>query len=86
MADALLPQGLETIAKNWTGELQVAVLQGHTDEAMAQLVGEGGEFIHRQAVAAAVAAHQHAKRAVGSRQLGGDGTGWGGGHDGLHLP
>ena len=65
MAHPALSQGIETIAQNRSGKLQVAVVHGHPAHAVLQLSGQGGEFLHRQPVAAAVAADQHPDRTMG---------------------
>ena len=57
-----LAQGLQPIPQDRAGELQVAVLHRQGSEALAQGRRQLGELLNRQAVAAAVAAHQHADR------------------------
>ena len=58
-------QAIEAIAQDRPGKLQVAVFHGHPAHAVLQLQGEGGEFLHRQPIAAAVAADQHPDRTMG---------------------
>ena len=62
-------QGIEAVAQDRSGELQVAEFHRHRRQALLELVGQGGELLHRQTVAAAVAADQHADRAVGTLRL-----------------
>ncbi len=51
-------QPVEALVDHRIGELEIAVFDRHLGQALAQLVGEHGEFADRQLVAAAVAA-QH---------------------------
>ena len=64
MAHPTLAQRIEAIAQDRPGKLQVAVFHGHRAHVVLQLAGEGGEFFHRQSVAAAVAADQHPNRTM----------------------
>ena len=58
-------QGIEAIAQDRPGKLQISVFHGHLAHGVLQLAGQGGEFFHRQPVATAVAADQHPNRTMG---------------------
>ena len=60
----LLPQALEPIAQDRPREFQVAVFHRQLRQAAAQPLRQLGEFPHRLAVAAAVAADQHPHRSA----------------------
>jgi hypothetical protein len=66
MLDTTLPQGIEALPQDWPGEFQIAIFQGHRIQPLPQLIGQGGKFGHRQAVAAAVATDQNPKGTMGA--------------------
>ena len=82
----LLPQGLKPIAQDRPCKFQVAVFHGHRRQLLPQLAGELGEFLHGQAVPAAMAAHQHPQATVGAlrEQRTGHWIRRGGGRNRLH--
>ncbi len=73
VTDPPLPQRLQAITQDRPGEFQIAVLHRQGIEAAPQRLGQAGELLHRQAVAAAVAAHQNAEKPMGSAQRHGEG-------------
>ena len=93
MADPLLPQLLQAIAQDRPRELQVAMGHRQRRQGATQLLRQGGEFLHRQPVAAAVAADQHPQGPIGSKRgenrplAGGNGVGnrWGAGGHGSEI-
>jgi hypothetical protein len=81
VAHPTLAQRIEAIAQDRPGKLQIAVFHGHPAHVVLQLAGQGGEFFHRQPVAAAVAADQHPNRTMGALERRGaalhrERTGW----------
>jgi hypothetical protein len=66
MLDTTLSQGIEALPQDRSGEFQIAILQGHRIQPLPQLIGEGGKFADRQAVAAAVAADQNPEGTMGA--------------------
>ena len=66
MLHSACPQGVEAVAQDRPCKFQVAVLHRDLRQALPQGLGQGGEFTHRQAIAAAVPAHQHTDAPVGS--------------------
>ena len=68
MAYSALAQGLKSLAQDRPGEFQIAGFHRHRGKPPAQLLHQLREFLHRQPVAAAMAADQHADRPVGTLQ------------------
>ena len=59
MTDPPGPQFLQAIAQDRPRELQIAIGHRHRRQGAAQLLRQGGELLHRQPVAAAMAANKH---------------------------
>ena len=64
--DPLLPQRLKPVAQDRPGEFEIAVRDRHRGQPRPQLFDHAGEFLHRQTVAAAMAADQHPEPVFGA--------------------
>ena len=80
MAHAPAAEGLQAIPQDRFGEFEVAVFHRHLGNQGLQPLRQLGKFANGQAVAAAMAAHQHPQRPMGP--LNGQGR-WGGRNGGL---
>ena len=64
LGHALLPERLKAIPKDRSREFQISVFDRHRGQARTEAVHHLGEFLHRQSIAASMAADQNAKTLV----------------------